>query len=298
MFKRPDAPFLTPDSSVLTCTPWIVGSGEQTRALPESIDDWSQGTSIKLRRSVEIDRPSLLTQTGLPICAELHLVVSWISDATKIRRRVYRAPILDRQLEVDVVLDGNEIGSRTELRTTLILGRKLTDTQDWIAHETGSILLEEIQQIYLDRRQTGFPVAVVDFAYTHLPPEASWHLETTASLESRFSSSFQILINERDKKLVAAIEAETPTREQILLLDGLADGVVSETLKVAYALRRNGELALEGNEEGSVGDALSNLLKRSGDLSLEVGTDIHGMSLTRTQFEALSRSIGMGRTFG
>lgn len=295
MFKSLQTPYLTPEPSLVSVEPWHVLYGDDRVELPEFLDFWSQGTSIRLSRVIEIDRERMLDQCGLPADTELAVAVSWISDTTKIRRRVFRAPITDEPLNVTPTLNGDEAGGKVAIRTSIILGSSISFAKPWVAHEVGSVLLVEKRDLSLDRGESGFPMTVVDFAHTHYPPEASWHLETTTSLEARFTSSFQVLVNDRDVKLVKAMEAEKPTKEQALLLDNLMSGVMIETLKLAYSLRRNGDLELEGYEYGSVGEVLANLVKRTGDQPVDVSADPARWSLMRTQFEEMARTIGVGR---
>lgn len=295
MFSPIDAPFLTPDASNMHAEAWHYSTGEIRRELPSHLSDWTQGTSLRLTRNLQIDRSVILRQAGLPENVRLGVAVSWMSGETKIRRRVFRSDIDDSPLNVIANLNGDEIGGTIAIRTSLILNETVEETEDWVASEVGSVLLQEDVRLSLGSGDTGFPMAVVDFAMTHLPPGASWHLETTTSLEARFSSGFQVLINDHDDKLVKAMEAEKPTKEQALLLDNLMSGVMSQTLQLAYALRRSGELELEGHEYGSVGEVLANLVKRTGDLPLEASPDAARWSLMRTQFEELTRDLGVGR---
>lgn len=295
MFSSIDAPFLTPDPSAINAEDWHYSIGETRQELPNHLQAWTQGTSLRLTRNVQIDREAILRQTGLPDSARLGIVVSWMSNETKIRRRVFRAEIRDEPLNIIANLNGDEIGGLVSIRTTLILDKSLPNQKVWVPQEVGSVLLREEFRLTLGSGDSGFPMAVVDFAATHLPTGASWHLETSTSLESRFSSSFQVLVNERDEKLVKAMEAEKPTREQALLLDDLLAGVMSQTLQLAYALRQGGELELDGYEYGSVGEVLGNLVKRTGDVSLEASSDFGRWSLMRTQFEDLTRELGVGR---
>lgn len=297
MFKPIQAPYLTPDSSVVAAEDWhLLRSSERVR-LPEFLDDWTPGASLQLSRNIEVDRGRLLEQAHLPRDAELAVAVSWISGSSKIRRRVFRAAVGEEPLNVMPTLNGDEIGGKVTVRTSIILNSPLEGENFWIAHEVGSVLLSEEVSVSLDRSESGFPMAVIDFAASPYPAGASWHLETTTVLESRFTSGFQVLINDRDKKLVKAMEASNPSKEQRVLLDDLMAGVMTQTLMLAYALRRAGELDLEGHEFGSVGEVLANLIKRTNDLPIDVSADPSRWSLMRTQFEDMVRTLGIGRVF-
>lgn len=295
MFRQKTVPFLTPEPTTITAEAWHYVMGDERHRLPKQFDNWTQGTPLRLTRNIEIDRNTIIEQTGLPENAELAIVVSWFSDATKIRRRVFRAPIHDHPLNVVANLNGDEISAGIELRTSLIVNRDVADCAPWVANRVGSVLLDERFRFTLDRAASGFPMAVVDFSVTHLPAAASWHLESSTVLDSRFSSSFQVLINEKDKALIAALEADKPNKVQSLLLDNLISEVLAETLRIAYALRCSGELELEGHEYGSVGEVLANLVKRTGDVPVDISSEAGRLPLIRTQFEALVRELGVGR---
>lgn len=297
MFKAVEAPYLTPDPAVVTAENWHLESGEDRIPLPDHFESWSQGTSLRLTRRIVIDLPTLLSQARLPNSAEIAINVSWMSNSTKIRRRVFRSAISEEPISVIANLDGDEISGELDLRTTVILNRSIEGVDPWVASEVGSILLSERCVFKLGINESGFPMSVVDFAVTTLPLEASWHLETSTSLEDRFSSSFQVLVNERDEKLIKAMEADKPTKEQSLMLQSLMAGVMEETLRLAYSMRSSGELALDGYEYGSVGEVLSNLVKRTGDVSLDSLTEPSQLALARTQFEAMARRLGAGRQF-
>lgn len=297
MFKAVEAPYLTPEPAVVTAENWHLEAGDERIPLPDQFESWSQGTSLRLTRRIEIDLPTLLSQSGLPNTAEIGVSVSWMSNSTKIRRRVFRSAISDEPISVTANLNGDEISGEVDLRTSVILNSAIQGTEPWVASEAGSILLVEKRVFGLGLSESGFPMSVVDFAVTTLPIEASWHLETSTALEDRFSSSFQVLVNERDEKLIKAMEADKPTKEQSLILQNLMAGVMEETLRLAYALRSNGELALEGYEYGSVGEVLSNLVKRTGDVSLDSLTDPSQLASARAQFEAMARTLGVGRQF-
>lgn len=297
MFKAVEAPYLTPEPAVVTAENWHLEAGDERIPLPDQFESWSQGTSLRLTRRIEIDLPTLLSQSALPNTAEIGVSVSWMSNSTKIRRRVFRSAISDEPISVTANLNGDEISGEVDLRTSVILNSAIQGTDPWVASEAGSILLVEKRVFGLGLSESGFPMSVVDFAVTTLPIEASWHLESSTALEDRFSSSFQVLVNERDEKLIKAMEADKPTKEQSLILQNLMAGVMEETLRLAYALRSNGELALEGYEYGSVGEVLSNLVKRTGDVSLDSLTDPSQLASARAQFEAMARTLGVGRQF-
>lgn len=297
MFTPIFSPYLTPLSSVVLAQPWQLLSGEKYGDLPPFLSSWSQGTSLELTRTIEVNRAKLLEATQLPEDAELAVTVSWVSDATNIRRRVYRAAIGSQPVNIQIRLAGDEISGRISIHTNIILNNYLRGAPPWVAQDAGAIFLKEVCSTSLEGDGAVFPMSVIDFTRTRYPNSSSWYLEATTDLESRFSSSFQVLINENDKRLVKAIESANPTREQSALLNDLTGGIIASVLQLAYGLRSQGVLDLDGHEEGTVGEALAGFIKKTGDEAIEVSDDPLQMIRQRSMFESLARDIGAGRRF-
>lgn len=296
MFTSLDTPYLTPLPDVLRAQEWSIDDGDRPEPLESSIPNWTQGTDVYLVRSIEIDRSEALRAAGLPEHAVLGIAVSWFSDSTKFRRSIYRAPIYDEPLYVRARLSGDEISGTIKVRTSLVLLTSHPDAPSWVANEPGAMLLREEIPVSVEGDGSVFPMAVVDFASTTYPTNASWYLVTSTQLEARFSSTFQVMINERDAKLVKAIEAPKPDREQTVLLEDLEHGVLATLLEIAYSLRTEGFLEIEGHEDGSVGAVLAELVDDSSDVALDVNSGTSRIAHKRAFFDSLARDIGAGRT--
>ena len=297
MFSTPAAPYLTPDPNSLRASNWQIYEGEDLKELPASLENWAQGTDIELTRVIEADADSIRSTTGLPDSAELALSVSWMSDATKIRRRVFRHAVNDHETKIEIKLSGDEIGGRLELRTSLILAEDLKDVDPLIASETGAVLLQERVHFAVECGGTAFPMAVIDFDASPYPVHASWHLVTTSRFDARFSSSFQVLINEQDRSLVKAIEAQKPTKEQKALIDTMMGGIMSDMIQFAYSVQGQADLELAAGDDGTVGSVLWNLLEITGNRAVEITDEPLKLSYQRTLFESMTRSMGVGRLF-
>lgn len=295
MFTSLDTPYLTPTPDVLRAQDWSIEAGGTLEPLESSVPNWSPGTDIYLTRSIEIDRSEVISAAGLPDDSVLGIAVSWFSDSTKFRRSVYRAPIYDEPLHIRARLSGDEISSTIKLRTSLVLLSSHPEAPSWIANEPGAMLLREEVPVSVEGDGSVFPMAVVDFASTTYPTNASWYLVTSTQMEARFSSSVQVLVNERDTKLVKAIEATKPDREQRVLLDDLEHGVIAVLLELAYSLRADGSLDLEEHEDGSVGAVLSGFVIDSGDVALDADNGPSRIAHRRAFFDSLAREIGAGR---
>lgn len=297
MFKAPIAPYLTPDSSVVAATNWKILENGEWEDLPDYLPSWSQGTDLSLERTLRVDLDRLYFQTQIPMRCPVAICVTWVSESSKIKRRLLRRELESETQTISVRLPGDEIGGRVRIETTLIVGANSEASEPWIAHEVGSILLSDRSAVTLEGDGTAFSMAVVDFAESIYPTQSSWFLRASSEVSDRFSSTFQILINERDKKLVRAVERTTRTREDQAIIDEMMHGVMAQLLQIAYTLRSQGRLDLTGNEEGSVGDVLAGIVEQTGAADFEPTDDPSELPRQRAFFESLARSLGAGRSF-
>ncbi len=227
----------------------------------------------------------------------LGLTVSWMSDASKIRRHVFKKVIIEPRNEITARLPGTEIGGTVHITTALVLLDDNEDALPGAPRHRGSILARDSVATTLEGDGSMFPMAVVDFAGKVYDNDASWHVETTTALDANFSSTFQVMINERDVHLIRAIETEKPTREQQALLDELSAGVMQTVIELAYALKSRGELTTDDYADGTVGDVLRGILIQTGDMNLADMSDPSSLSIRRSTFQGVARRISAGRMF-
>lgn len=292
------APYLTPPVETAEMLPWYRVDAEEERPLEPLLADWTPGADIRLSRAVGIDLNEVRKSAGLDNNVTLGLVVSWISSSTKIRRRCFLKANPDSREVIEVILSGDEIGGTLELDTSLVVLDYPSDPIPGVAHLSGSILLRDSQKVILEGDGSSFPMAVVDFNHTRYNPSASWHLETTTNIEANFSATFQVLINSRDEKMVKSIEADRPTKEQIILLQGLSAGVMEALLDLAYALEYEGTLDSSApQEDGTVGSVLQGLIVQTGNLDLGDFSDPGKSSYRKSQLQGMARDIAAGRVF-
>jgi len=290
-------PYLTPADGVVDMQPWMVLQRGESVPLVSPVEDWVSGTDLSLSRGVVVDLDLLRKQCRLPEGSVLGLVVSWRSDASKIQRHVFTRTLDDSRNEVQVTLLGTEIGGTLRISTAVVLLEDVIDPVPGAPHRRGAILSRDIFSVTLEGEGSMFPMAVIDFSRRTYDDRASWFVETSTDLGANFSSAFQVMINERDKLLIKAIEAEKPTREQQALMDELSSGVMQVVLELAYALKVNGELGIEEYGDGSVGQVLRGLVDQTGDLDLGDLRDPSQIARRQAQFQAMARGLAAGRTF-
>lgn len=290
-------PYLTPSGDIVDMQPWRALQHGDEVTLISPIDDWVTGTDLSLSRGVVVDLDTLRKQCRLPDASALGMVVSWRSDASKIQRHIYTRALEDSRNEVQVTLPGTEIGGTVRISTSIVLLEDVIDSAPGAPNRRGAVLARDTFALTLEGEGSMFPMAVIDFTRRTYDDYASWFVETSTDLSANFSSAFQVMINERDKALIKAIEAEKPTREQQALLDELSSGVMQVVLELAYALKANGELGVDEHGDGSVGQVLCVLVEQTGDLDLGDFRDPSQIARRQSHFQAMARGIAAGRMF-
>ena len=290
------APYLLPSEESFELAPWQRVLAAEPEPLPKMIAGWAPGTPINLTRSLTVERSEFLRTAGLSDDVDLWINVSWIGSNSKIRERVRRQVLTDGINVIDVSLPEERIGGMVTVRTTICLSHDLKSAPG-IASRTGSILASDEETIVLEGDSSTFPTAVVDFASIARHPKASWNLVVSDDVEASFGGCFLLEINEQDKRLVAAIEAEKPKGEQKVLLDSMMSGVGEVLLELALRLRKNGRLTDGTYEEGSVGAVLNGLLERADFETTPDLDDPVGAAGLRSALQGAAQGIGFGLEF-
>lgn len=297
MAKDFTPPYLTPGVDVVDMQPWTLVDKGESVPLMSPVEDWVTGTDLPISRGVVVDTVLLREQCRLPEACSLGLVVSWRSDATKIQRHVFTRRVTEARNEIQVTLSGNEIGGTVQITTAVVLLEDVPHSALGAPHHRGSILVQDTVGVTLEGEGSMFPMAVIDFRQRAYDERASWFVETSTDLDANFSSTYQVMINELDKALIKAIEAEKPTREQQVLLDDLSSGVMQVVLELAYALRATGDLGSGPYGDGSVGQVLTGLVEQTGSADLIDMRDPSLIARRQATFQGMARGLAAGRAF-
>ena len=277
--------------------PWNVQWNGSVAPLGSVLDGWASGDDVTISRIVRLDLDEIRTECGISADATLGLSVSWISDSTKIRQRIYLNRSLSNRNEIEVVLPGDRIGGTVEISTSLIVVASPVMKEKWIAQLPGSILVKDVDKVTLEGEGSMFPMAVVDFDGRVYDSSASWFVETSTDLEANFSATFQVMVNEKDKALVKAIEEDKPSRDQVNILDNMESGVMQVVLELAYTLKNRGDLLDFEYGDGTVGETLWNLIEQTGNRNLDDMTDPSQIATRSAVFQGMARDLSAGRVF-
>ncbi|GLY31599.1 hypothetical protein [Kineosporia sp. NBRC 101731] len=286
-------PYLVPTRDTVSWGSWELGEDESWVPLPAELEGWDPGTDLFVRRSVKVDVLAFVKETALAP-SHVRVTASWTSSTTDMTDAC--SPVLlnaDGHAYLHFKMDGKRIAGVLTLRTTLTLAHPPQTSQLGVARIPGSVLAQDQRQVSLDGTPSMFPVHEVDFSGTPLPPEASWHLETTTDLDAPFYGTFQLLLNSRDKELSTAVRNPKDKRQKALC-DELQAGIAA--LMLELAVRERDDLLDRTWPSDSVGEVLSRLLINS-DLVKDVYPDSAGMSRFRSRIAQAVRRSGQGRQF-
>lgn len=288
------APYLLPDPGSHNFGPWERVVADEVEPLEDTIPGWAPGTPVVLRRSIELDLELLLSSSGLEIDTELWINSSWIGSQSKIRERIYRQPARNGINIVEVHLPEDRIGGTVSVQTTVVLAGAHHGSAG-SATRPGSILVREETSIVLEGDSSSFPTCVVSFDETTNDSNASWHLVTSLDLEASFGGQYLLEVNEKDRALVKAIEAEKPNSEQRQMVNTMMGGVGEILLELAIRCEQEQQITQRDFSEGTVGAVLGGLLLRSGlDTAVDF-TDATSAADFRCNLQGAVRRLGFGR---
>ncbi|SEL58414.1 hypothetical protein [Streptacidiphilus jiangxiensis] len=273
-------PYRIPGEDTVQAGPWRIVTPDGEEPLPEALADWDYRTDLHLRRTVHVDQGRVRAQTGLPAGAPVVLSAVWTATGTNLGGSADRARLTGETLEaveLNVHLPGADLGGLLRLDTALLLAERRPDAPSSTPRRAGSVLWSDRTVLRLQGDAPQFPMAVVDFARTSFPDDATWHLQIVGGLDSATMGSLLLLVNERNELVTAAVaNAARPRPVDRVVLSALqAD--VARTM-VEYALSREDFDDLADFAESSLGSTLLSLFDR-----LFPGQSITDIRLRRDQ---------------
>jgi hypothetical protein len=264
--------------------------------LPDRIDNWNSDSDLRLQRLISVPHEEVVAQAGLPKGIPLAVTTSWTSSATGMTELAVRKTT-DRSssMMMEVTIPSGRIEGTLTLHTTLTLAVDFPGAQIGVASQAGSILLADEKSVVLQTMPM-FPVAIADFAATRFDSESSWRLQTSTSLELPFLGDYLLLLNSRDKELVAAVTRGAKDRRQELLVEQLEEELAALMLELAIEVRD--DLTGQDWPVDSVGDVLGRLLPLATSRGLrQASTNADGLAAFRSDVRGAVRAAGRGRIF-
>jgi hypothetical protein len=289
-------PYLVPEPASSAWGSWRLLDGEHSFLLPDRIDNWNSDSDLRLQRLISVPHEEVVAQAGLPKGIPLAVTTSWTSSATGMTELAVRKTT-DRSFSMmmEITIPSGRIEGTLTLHTTLTLAVDFPGAQIGVASQAGSILLADEKSVVLQTMPM-FPVAIADFAATRFDSESSWRLQTSTSLELPFLGDYLLLLNSRDKELVAAVTRGAKDRRQELLVEQLEEELAALMLELAIEVRD--DLTGQDWPVDSVGDVLGRLLPLATSRGLrQASTNGDGLAAFRSDVRGAVRAAGRGRIF-
>ncbi|MGX6604597.1 hypothetical protein ACWKSP_21060 [Micromonosporaceae bacterium Da 78-11] len=217
----------------VTAAPWI--SMDDGAQLGEFLPSWDYGSVLHLRRQVEVDASTLITECGLPPTAQLAFNVRYWPVTSMIRRTALhlRLGSMDAdglvKLVMDVEIPGADLAAALMLETTLVLADvSATDDEPFVARRPGSILWRDETTVRLEGSAGLLPVAPVSFKDQGLPEQAAWYVSLDSSEWSAAAMGNLLVLLNDDNLAVHKAMAAPDEPESAIVLDVLTVDVVCD----------------------------------------------------------------------
>lgn len=223
--RRQVWPYRRPMASSVHAQAWRLVIDGQSEALPDALPHWDYQTSLDLERQVEIDLDAIWQTVRLREDARVGLSVVWASSGSGLREPAGSVPLGISGTSTVLVrtqLPGDRLGGTITLRTLLTVLDPGSAGDSLAPRRAGSILWSDEVRIRLQGDAPQFPIAVVDFAKTSFPDNATWHLDLGTQLEAASMGTLLLYISESKKAVVQAFKnAASPRPSDRLILSAV-----------------------------------------------------------------------------
>lgn len=167
---------------------------------------WDYETPITCTVNLDVDLERILSESGLRTpddpwdsdSVDLAVALSWTSSATKIRGAGSQQALLDGQNQLEVTLDGQELGGVLTVQAVIVLAENLTFNDDRLAPTSEGMILwnSDPLQLPLEGGGSRFTMTPVSFQDAGVEPlDAMWLVQLSDNLDIPISSGVRVLVN-------------------------------------------------------------------------------------------------------
>ncbi len=259
-------PFLTIPDDAIRISPWDIqlSTGKQFND-PEYVDEWDNGTDLKLHRTIEFDIRKCLDSLCLPQeGTELAVLVTIGTGAGSIPverwQHRYSLDVETPVLVVELDQAGEPLADALHIQTSVILSRSIANPQSPISpvHE-GSIVWQDKKRIRLEGDVSRFPVSETDLGRLlgQEWKDALWYLQVDWDPAAAFDSSVRLHVNSRQKEFASRFRQGDSETVQVVMAD-----VISQITTGCLGLGDEWEFeATDGEEATSLGQVAGHWLE-------------------------------------
>ena len=252
--RRSDiTPYLRASQDTVRAEKWEIELDGSYSELEETLPTWDQNTALQLRCLCDLDVERLQHETGVA-ADDMAWSVGWQVQETGLVSDPTLSPLrTDGKHEFHLTLRPEKTGPTLEITRSIVLRTTRATVSPIEARWAGSVLWEDVTRLRLGSTTADFPVALLEFASSHLRRfrHNSWYLELPDSADHSALGSMLLLINTADVALTDAATAIKPNKAQGALLANLEESLTEQL--VVWALERWGEC--ETAPPGSAGAA-------------------------------------------
>ncbi len=257
--------FLRAPAETVAAQPWMIRRGADEVELGESLPSFDPGETLELRRRIIFDPSDVAAACGLDGPHQVAAVALWATSGTGLRgssRPVIIASPGSRVADLQLSLEGGDLGGILVLRTALILAAPATGARPLVARVSGSVLWEgEGLRVDLEGTGTRFPTELRAFGTGSFPPKAAWFLDwDREDLNRPVLGSLRLYLNDKHP-LMTRVASGPADAETACIRETLKFEIAREL--ITGALTNNEFCANPGSYDAeSVGAAIWRLCTR------------------------------------
>jgi hypothetical protein len=157
-------------------------------------------------------------------------------------------------MTVQLVIPGDHLSTSVDLISSLVLIEPDGELDDLAPRLPGSRLWEERTELPLEGSGSRFPMQVIDFERQGIP-SAGWKLSwSPTSLDSPYQHGLVLNINERNTRLMEALQSDDDVLNSIMMFD------VGRQLVIGALMSEDFVNDHRSYEDGTVGKAVLGLI--------------------------------------
>lgn len=238
--KKAVLPFLTIPEELIAASPWEVElSTGKCFTDPEFIEEWDNGTDIRLRRTIDLDFEACCAALCCPRQeTELEVLVTIGTGAGSLpveKWISFRAPLISRVSSLFIELEeaGTHFADVLHIETTFILSEPIKTPQSHISPvKEGSVLWQERKRIRIEGDAYRFPVSETNLELLLGSPwkDALWYLHVEwEDCRAPFDSAVRLHVNSLQRLFAKRFREGDPKTVHIVMADvitQIASGII------------------------------------------------------------------------
>jgi hypothetical protein len=266
MNRRVAFPFLTLSESAVDATAWVLHlNGVEARIDGDFLADWDYSSSIRVSRTVRLDRKIASVDLGIPEDELMLAVVTTIGTGPgRLPRLVLKSECLQvpadgAEVEIEVEIDGERLSSVLDLANEVVLASPSRERNVLSPFKGGHRLWQDRIRVRLEGEEPRFPMEITDLRALvgeSTSGAAPWYLYWSPRDWFRdFHGALRLYLHSESQEFIRRVE-----EEDVLLLQAIMADVMGQVCERLVADPEADEL-LDACDPGSLGAQAAAWLK-------------------------------------